>query len=155
MPDNQPLRDECDATHFWVYCPGCAYAGKIGIPHSYAADVVVCPQCRQVVSVREQDRILWSPAGPSEFLEKQFPHTDWAAISTNDGSPEGGHATQNDEWDAGSEPIPPSPSPQAGANGHVPAWNPVDEGIVALCVATAVIFVAAVCVAALVGAVSR
>jgi tetratricopeptide (TPR) repeat protein len=39
--------------------PGCAEGGRIGVPHGYVADTVVCPRCRQVVRVREDDRVLW------------------------------------------------------------------------------------------------
>lgn len=72
--------DERDDTHFWVFCPGCAYSGKIGVPHNYPADVVVCPNCRQVIHVRPEDRILWRPAGADEFLRQRFPHLDWDNI---------------------------------------------------------------------------
>lgn len=48
-----------DETHFWVDCPGCKEGGRIGVPHGYAADTVVCPRCRQVVRVRADDRVLW------------------------------------------------------------------------------------------------
>lgn len=46
-------------THFWVECPGCAEGSRIGVPHGYAADTVVCPRCRLIVRVREGDRVLW------------------------------------------------------------------------------------------------
>jgi hypothetical protein len=38
--------------------PGCAEGGRIGVPHEYVADTVVCPRCRQVVRVRDDDRVL-------------------------------------------------------------------------------------------------
>lgn len=77
MQSDRASNDESDQTHFWIYCPGCAYSGKIGVPHGYPADVVVCPSCRQVVSVKPEDRILWRPSEPTEFLKERFPHNDW------------------------------------------------------------------------------
>ncbi len=73
--------DERDGTHFWVDCPGCGYGGRIGLPLDYPADVVVCPKCGQVVRVKPQDRVLWQPADPIEFLRRRFPGVDWDAIN--------------------------------------------------------------------------
>ncbi|HEX7448748.1 MAG TPA: tetratricopeptide repeat protein [Pirellulales bacterium] len=72
--------DQRDDTHFWIYCPGCGYGGKIGVPHNYPADVVVCPKCRQVVNVRPEDRLLWQPAEAMEFLQRRFPRINWNTI---------------------------------------------------------------------------
>lgn len=63
--------DESDSTHFWIYCPGCAYEGKLGVPKNHPSDAVVCPQCRSVVNVKPEDRILWEPA-KGEFWERQI-----------------------------------------------------------------------------------
>ena len=80
MADLSADGDERDGTHFWIFCPGCTYAGKIGVPHNHPADVVVCPHCHEVVNVRPQHRILWRPAAANEFMRKQFPHVDWETI---------------------------------------------------------------------------
>ncbi|HJT36020.1 MAG TPA: hypothetical protein VJ783_28615 [Pirellulales bacterium] len=80
MADLSAGSDERDDTHFWVFCPGCGHAGKIGVPRNHPADVVVCPKCRGVVNVRPEDRILWRPAEANEFLRRQFPHIDWENI---------------------------------------------------------------------------
>lgn len=72
--------DERDETHFWVFCPGCAYSGKIGVPHNHPADVVVCPKCGEVVNIRPQHRVFWRPADADEFLRRQFPSIDWDNI---------------------------------------------------------------------------
>lgn len=45
------------------------------MPVNYPADVVVCPQCRQVVNVKPEDRIMWRPVTVDEFMEKRFPHS--------------------------------------------------------------------------------
>lgn len=72
--------EQRDDTHFWIYCPGCGYGGKIGVPHNYPADVVVCPKCHQVVNVRPEDRVLWQPAEAIEFLQSRFPRINWDMI---------------------------------------------------------------------------
>jgi tetratricopeptide (TPR) repeat protein len=75
--------DERDDTHFWIDCPGCGYDGKIGVPQKYPADVVVCPQCRDVVRIRPQDRVLWRPGDAMAFLRRRFPGADWEAIDAD------------------------------------------------------------------------
>ncbi len=99
--------DERDDTHFWIFCPGCHRAGKIGVPHGYPADVVVCPGCRQVVNVRPEDRILWRPADHTEFLQRQFPQINWDTID-REPAPDPGPAA-DDAVDAASH------QPAAGA----------------------------------------
>lgn len=61
--EERPAGDE---THVWIECPGCVPGSSIGVPHGYAADTVVCPRCRQIVRVREADRLLWRGRAASD-----------------------------------------------------------------------------------------
>lgn len=106
--------DERDDTHFWVFCPGCAYEGKIGVPHHHPADVVVCPICHQVVHIRPEDRVLWRPAEANEFLRQRFPHLDWDNI---DREPTPPPVSEESPATVGGHPeAPPTESPDASGN---------------------------------------
>src|SRR5487761_1345413 len=108
MTDDSATHDERDETHFWNACPGCTFDSKVGLPHNYPADVVVCPKCRQVIRVCPQDRVLWQPADALEFFRGRFPGVDCDAIeamTTSDAeeaersgsSPDGGQPQPADE----------------------------------------------------------
>lgn len=95
LNDDAPNDDILGQTHTWIACPGCGYGGEIGIPLNYAANVVVCPKCRQVVKVRPEDRVLWRPLDASQFLRRRFPNVDWDSIE-----PAGDSALDNQSADA-------------------------------------------------------